>query len=257
VVYKFEGGRWKEKGGSGLDRMKGWWQSISAADLDGDGDEDLILGNMGDNFYLRPDSAHPVKLWVNDYSNNVIPEKILTRTVNGKDVPVFLKRELTDQIPVLKKQNLKHQDYAVKAVQDLFTPELIKSSAVREVNYTYSCVAWNEGGGSFTVMPLPPGAQLSTVNATLVSDVNADGKPDIVLGGNMFAFQPQFGRIDASYGLVLLNAGNRKWTAMRVGESGIDVDGEIRSIREVTVGGKRNIMVFRNNAIPVSYQWSK
>ena len=74
-----------------------------AEDLDGDGDDDLVLGNLGRNFYLKPDSSHPVKLWVNSFSQSMIPEKIITRTVDKKDVPVFLKRDLTDQIPTLKK----------------------------------------------------------------------------------------------------------------------------------------------------------
>jgi hypothetical protein len=232
---------------------KGWWQTVSAADLDGDGDEDLVLGNMGHNFYLKPDSSAPVKLWVNDFSNNVIPEKILTRTVQGKDVPVFLKRELTDQIPVLKKQNLKHQDYAVKAIQDLFTPDQTRSSDVREVNYAASAIAWNEGNGRFSVTALPAMVQLSTVNAVLTKDLDLDGRKDLVLCGNLTAFQPQFARVDANYGIVLLNGGNRQWTTLDATSSGLDISGEVRAIREVMIGGKLNLVFFRNNEVPVSY----
>ena len=72
--------------------MKGWWQSVAAADLDQDGYDDLVLGNMGENFYLRPDSTHPVKLWINDFDGNGNVEKVFTRTINDRDVPVFLKR---------------------------------------------------------------------------------------------------------------------------------------------------------------------
>ncbi len=69
--------------------MHGWWQTVTAEDLDGDGDDDLVLGNLGGNFYLKPDSAHPVKLWINSFSQSMIPEKIITRTIDKKDVPVF------------------------------------------------------------------------------------------------------------------------------------------------------------------------
>jgi hypothetical protein len=251
-IFRFAGNAFREAGPTGMNG-KGWWQTVSAADLDGDGDEDLVLGNMGHNFYLKPDSSAPVKLWVNDFSNNVIPEKILTRTVQGKDVPVFLKRELTDQIPVLKKQNLKHQDYAVKAIQDLFTPDQTRSSDVREVNYAASAIAWNEGNGRFTVMALPAMAQLSTVNAVWAKDLDNDGRKDLVLCGNQTAFQPQFARIDANYGLVLLNRGNRQWTTLDAPSSGLDISGEVRAIREVMIGGKPNLVFFRNNEVPVSY----
>ena len=53
-------------------------------------------------------------------------------------------------------------------------------------------------------------AQLSSVNAIVLTDINNDNKPDLVLGGNMFGFPPQFGRLDGSYGHVLLNEGNGK-----------------------------------------------
>ena len=43
-----------------------------------------------------------------DFDGNGTGEKIITRTIGGKDVPVFLKKEVTDQIARLQKQNLKY-----------------------------------------------------------------------------------------------------------------------------------------------------
>ena len=75
------------------------FSNIAVADMDGDGDNDMVLGNYGDNFYLKPDSANPVKLWVNDFDMNSIPDKVFSRTVDGKDVTVFLKKDFTDALP--------------------------------------------------------------------------------------------------------------------------------------------------------------
>ena len=50
-----------------LANLYGWWESVAVSDVNGDGRPDLILGNIGENFYLSPDSLHPVKLWVNDF----------------------------------------------------------------------------------------------------------------------------------------------------------------------------------------------
>ena len=88
---------------------------------------DLILGNIGENFYLRPDSAHPVKLWVNDYDQNGNIDNILSRTVDGKDMPVFLKHDMEFQMPILKKQNLKHGEFAKKTIQDMLPEDMIKN----------------------------------------------------------------------------------------------------------------------------------
>jgi enediyne biosynthesis protein E4 len=255
-VFKYSGGRFTETK-TNLDSLSGWWQAVQSADLDGDGDEDLVLGNIGRNFYLRPDAKQPVKLWINEFSNNMIPEKIITKTLNGKDVPVFLKRELTDQIPVLKKQNLRHQDYATKSIQDLFPPEQIKSSEVKLFNYMLSCVAWNEGNGKYTVQELPTQVQFSSVNAIVFADVNNDGRKDIIAGGNIMGFLPQFSRVDASYGHVLINNGNHQWSYVNEMRSGIELSGEVRDIKEIRVGNKPGYLFLRNSDFPVFYSISE
>ena len=237
--------------------LQGWWQTVKAADLDGDGDDDLVLGNLGGNFYLKPDSSNPVKLWINSFSQSMIPEKIITRTINNKDVPVFLKRDLTDQIPTLKKQNLKHQDYGKKSIQELFDDAMIKSSTVRKVTYTSSCIAWNEGNGKYTITELPTAIQLSSVNAVLITDVNNDGKKDIIIGGNLTHWQPQFGSIDASYGNLMLNLGNRKWSNLSSSQSGILAKGSVRDIKEMNIKGTRNIIFLANDEFPQMYSLKK
>jgi hypothetical protein len=254
-IFKFSEGRFTETR-TNLDSLSGWWQTVQSADLDGDGDEDLVLGNIGKNFYLRPNAKQPVKLWINEFSDNMIPEKIISRTVGGRDVPVYLKRELTDQIPVLKKQNLRYEEYATKSIQDLFTPEQIKSSEVKLFNYMPSCIAWNEGNGKYNVQELPVPVQFSSVNAIVLTDINNDGRKDIIAGGNIMGFQPQFSRIDGSYGHVLINVGSRQWEYLSEMRSGIDISGEIRDIKQIRKGTRPGYLFLRNNDFPVFYSIS-
>ena len=225
--------------------------------MNSDGKQDLILGNIGENFYLRPDAKKPAKLWLNDFDQNGTTEQFITRMIDGKDMPVFLKREITDQFPGLKKQNLKHSDYATKTIQDLFGKEVIAKATVKEFNYCQSVVAINNGHGGFTIQPLPVMVQLSSVNAVYATDLNSDGKTDLVLGGNMFGFPPQFGRLDGSYGHVLLNNGKGGFNWIKPGESGISLRGEIKDIKEIAVKGKRCLLVVQNDETPVMYQVKK
>lgn len=237
-----------------LNGLNGWWQSIQVADLDGDGDNDLILGNMGENFYLQPNDKAPVKLWINDFDGNGITEKIITRTVGGKDVTVYMKRELTDQLPSLKKQVLKHEDFAKKSIQDLFPKEVLAQCEVKTFNTATSCVAINMGNGQFRIVPLPAEVQLSSVNAIHCTDLNRDGHPDLILGGNNFCFIPQFARLDASFGHVLMNNGKAGFTALPNGTSGMELRGQIMDIKEINAKDQRYLLVLQNDEQPVLYR---
>jgi hypothetical protein len=224
---------------------------VAATDVNGDGFEDLVIGNIGENFYLKPDSSHPVKLWVNDFDGNGSIDQFLTRTIDGKDVPVFLKREITEQFPGLKKDNLRHSDYAKKTIEQLFPEGVVKNASQLLFNFCSSIVAINNGKGHFTVHSLPMMVQLSSVNAIASADINNDGYNDLVMGGNMYGFPPQFGRLDASYGHVLLNDGKGNFTWVDPKQSGVNIKGEIKDIRFIRTKNKNCLLITRNNDTPV------
>ncbi len=252
-VFQFSGDHFTEVP-TNLDKLYGWWQALSVADLNGDGRPDLILGNIGENFYLRPDSARPTKLWVYDFDHNGIPDKILTQTLNGRDMPVFLKKDMEDQLPSLKKQNLRHSEYAKKAIQDLFPSQLLDSAQVKLFNYPSSIVALNEGNGHFRIQRLPTTVQLSSVNAITVLDIDHDGHPDLILGGNEFGFLPQFGRLDGSLGDVLLGDSKGNFTCLGPDRSGLNLPGQVRDIAPIPSKNALYLLFLQNGEYPALYE---
>lgn len=238
---------------SNLNEMFGWWQTVAAADVDGDGDQDLMLGNVGENFYFQPNKESPVKIWINDFDQNNTVDKIITRTIAGKDMPVFLKKDLEDQIPSLKKLNLKFIDFARKSIQDLIQPEILKKAQVKQFNYSSSCIAVNEGNGKFTIKRMPDNVQFSSVNAIQPVDINYDGHPDLVLGGNMFGFVPQFARLDASFGNVLINDGKGNFISAPARQTGLELRGETKDIKSLKINSKEYLLILQNNEYPVLY----
>lgn len=242
---------------SSLDSFSGWWQSVEKMDFDNDGDLDLVLGNIGENFYLEASSEEPLRMWINDFDRNNSIEKLITRKVNGKDMPVVMKRDLTDQLASLKKKNLKHSEYATKSIHQLFSPEVLKSSTVKQINYTSSAIALNEGQGKFRMIKLPEDVQLSCINDIVISDFNNDGFEDLLIAGNNHYFLPQFSMLDACRGSLLLNENGQKLKYISNMESGLNMKGVVRSLEHFVIDDLNYVLALRNDDLPQLYLLDK
>lgn len=249
-IYKNTGRR-LTKMSSSLDSLYGWWNTVEAADLDGDGDLDLILGNQGLNLHYKPTPETPMKMWINDYDNNGTIEQITTLQKDGKDYPIHQKRELTEQLPTLKKQNLKASDYAGRTIQELFPKEVLDKSIVKNAVTSASVIAINEGGGKFTVQNLPPRVQLSCICDITCIDVNKDGNLDLIMAGNNFEFKPQFSRLDAGYGNLLLGDGKLGFEWEDFDTSGFKIRDEVKYLKQFKdKNGKVFVIAAINNNTP-------
>src|SRR6202012_5664893 len=145
--------------------------------------------------------------------------------------------------------------YARKSIQELFPQATLDSAQVSLFNYPSSIIAFNKGNGQFIIKRLPTPIQLSSVNAILPIDVNADGFPDLVLGGNEYGFLPQFGRLDASLGNILLNDGKGNFTAASPQYSGLNLPGQVRDIAALPGKDRVYLLFCRNNEVPALFSY--
>ena len=215
---------------SNLSEKTGWWNTIAVADLDKDGDNDLILGNQGENVHYRPTEENPLRIYINDFDDNGTIEQIMTQRRDDNDYPLHQKREILTQMVSLKKRNLKASEYAKRTIHELFTEEVMNNSIMKEVKYSASMIAVNEGDGNFTFKELPTRVQLSCVCGITCEDVNQDGHLDLVMAGNNFEFKPQYSRLDASYGNVLLNDGQLNFEWQDYNDSGFFIKEEVKHL---------------------------
>ena len=237
-----------------LGNLFGWWQTVAVTDVNNDGKLDLVIGNVGENFCLQPDENNPVKLWVNDFDMNGKLDKILTYTINGKDMPVMVKHDIEEQIPSIKKNNLKNIEFAKRSVQELFSADLISKTQVKQFNYAASIVAINNGNGNFTIKKLPLLSQMSCINSICLTDLNQDGYTDLIIGGNQFGFLPQFQRLDANEGELLKNDGKGGFIRLDPFETGLHLKGEIRDIQKIKTKNGDVYLILQNNEYPVLYK---
>ncbi|NJC25353.1 VCBS repeat-containing protein [Neolewinella antarctica] len=254
-ILTFNGSVFAEQTSS-LNELRGWWYAVEAADLDGDGDQDLILGNVGENFYFNVSKDAPAKLWVGDFDGNGTTEKIITTTIEGRDMPVPMKRDLTGQVNSLKKESLQHAVYAKKSIQELFKKSVLEKAIVYVADYFPSVIAYNDGDYNFTVEQLPTDVQLSCVCGIACTDVNGDGRIDLVMAGNESGFRPQFSRLDASFGHVLLNT-EQGFEYVPNAESGLSIRGDVKSITELTLNGRRYLLATVNDERPRLFEISR
>jgi hypothetical protein len=256
-IFEIKNKRFELLASTALDGYSGWYYAVEAEDLDGDGDLDLVLGNRGENFYFTASAEEPAKLWVNDFDNNGMYEKVLSRTVAGRDVPLPMKNELTSQVPSLRKKILKFDQYAKLSMQELFTPEVMQKAQVFPATWFKSSVALNDGKGKFTVKALPREVQLSCVCAICVRDVDSDGRKDIIMGGNFDGFTPQYSKLDAGYGNILINQGNGQFSYLPNRQSGFSVRGDIKQFSVVKVDGDELMLTMLNNEKPRFFKIGK
>jgi hypothetical protein len=246
-IFKNDNGMFQNV--STIPNSNGWWNRIEAADLDNDGDQDFVLGNWGLNTKFKASSARPLTMYVNDFDNNGKSECIINwyAPLDSKAYPFSTKPELTSQLPALRKQILRYEDYGNKTYDSLFPQEIRSKSLKYEVNYLQSAILWNNNQ-SFELEALTVEAQLSPVFGIVADDLDEDGKIDIWLGGNFYALKPQVGRHNASKGVFLKGKGNRSFTFISPQESGIRVEGEVRDAGVIQVRGSKHLIVGRNNA---------
>ena len=236
---------------STLDDLFGMWNVVEAADLDNDGDIDFILGNQGSNTMHKTSKENPVKMWVNDFDNNGTIEQITTNHKQGKDYPIHMKKELTAQLVSLKKQNLKASEYAKKSIDELFSASIFENSIMKQSTISESIIAINQGDWNFTVKKLPSRVQLSCVCGIVCSDINNDGNLDLIMAGNNFEFKPQYSRLDANYGSVLLGDGNLGFTWQDYNTSGFVVKNEVKHLKKIKDNkGKTYFIAAINNESP-------
>lgn len=225
----------------GLNNTNGWWCRILADDFDGDGDTDLVIGNLGNNTPFKPSVQEPLSITYGEFYGNGFINPVLCYYNQGKRYPYYSKDEMAEQMPFIHKKFLHYTDYADAQLSDLFTAEQLEKSSSIEVKTTQSAYLQNDGNKKITIKYLPAMAQISAANGLLEADVDKDGKKDVILAGNFYPFRVQLGPLDGAIGLVLKGNGKGDFTPLPYAATGLYLAGDVRTM--VTVNGKNRLLI--------------
>ncbi|MBL7827743.1 MAG: VCBS repeat-containing protein [Saprospiraceae bacterium] len=232
----------------GLEKTNGMWNRLAVADLDKDGDLDLVTGNFGLNLRFMASNEAPLRCFAKDFDNNGTLDPVVALQEEGKIYPLVQKDVLVKQIPSLKKRFLYSEDYAKATVSDIWSQKDL-DAATNLVCYELQSCWWENQGGKFIKHVLPFQAQVSVVQGIAIDDFNQDGHADILLCGNKYGFEVETNRVDAGNGALFLGGGNKEFTWMDNIFTGFWAVREARDLAVLkSAGGKKTYVVANNNS---------
>ncbi|MDP3469054.1 MAG: CRTAC1 family protein [Daejeonella sp.] len=226
----------------------GWWNSIYADDMDGDGDKDIIIGNLGLNAQFRASEKEPLSLYYKDFDSNGSIDPIFCYYIDGVSYPAASRDDLTEQLPFLKNKFLFYKTYSTAKISDLFNPEELKGVSLLSADFLKTVYLENRGKEGLKLIELPIEAQFSPVYGIRSMDVNNDNKKDIVLGGNNIWTRVKFGQYTANHGMVFLGDGKGRFKYMPQKESGLKIRGNVRSMEILSTGNSKSLVFGLNDS---------
>ena len=105
LFFNNENGRlknWSQT--TGLPDLSGIYFSLTAADIDQDGDDDFIVGGLGQNHRYQATPEAPIQVFAGDFDGNGQVDPVMAYTINGKTYPIYGRTVLGEQMPVIKKK---------------------------------------------------------------------------------------------------------------------------------------------------------
>ena len=231
-----------------MDKYTGWWNSLSGADFDLDGDMDYVAGNLGLNTQYKVSQEEPMRIIAKDFDMNGRVDPVCTWYVQGKSYPFYHRNLLLSQIPSLKNRYKTYDEYAKASIYDIFPENTLTDARIMDCRFFESAYIENLGNGSFEMHPLPIQAQTSPVFGILTDDFNSDGNPDILLTGNSYSSNIYTGQYDAFTGLFLSGNGEGGFLSVLSKESGFYVPGDGKALAKLHMNDGTPVILAAQNS---------
>ena len=229
-----------------VDSTRGWWYDIIAEDFDKDGDMDLVVGNLGNNYKYQTSGDETFDIFYNDFDQNNTGDIVLSYYNDGEQYPLRGRQCSSDQIPAIKKKFQDYDAFSIATLEDVYTEPALENS-LHYFTKTFSSVYLENTGNSFKMNNLPTLTQLSSINKILKKDIDKDGYMDIVVSGNMYNSEVETPRNDGSVGVYLKYTPDKGFEAISTQKSGLFINGDVKDMEFITLDNDDYILTAKND----------
>ena len=254
TYFKNERGRLVKTEIDGFKNTKGWWNTMKFVDVDGDGDQDLIAGNLGLNHKFKSDSSSRFEVHASDFDENGSMDIVLNYNKDGLQLPLRGRECSSQQIPIIAKRFKTYREFADASLSDIYGKSQLNKAKKYDIDTFGHHWFENLNGKGFIPHTLPKLAQLSSINTIEVVDFNKDTYPDIIVHGNLYDFEPETPRNDAGLGLLLMGSVGR-FTPVPPADSKLFLRKNIRDSEVITIGENQMIIFSENDGKLSFIQW--
>ena len=211
ILRNIEGNKLVLQSSPEIEKKHGLWNTVVSGDFDQDGDDDYIVGNLGENHRFTVNDQYPMNLYANDLDGNGSIDPLTTgfwKDPSGdmKEYPVNYLDELGAQSMYFRQLFDSYTAFSYASIDDILDKNKFPEEKKYHINTSSSFVLWNDEG-EFRWVRLPSPIQTAPVKSMLVGDFNGDQYPDVLVAGNDYTFDVSTGDYDASKGFIMLSKG--------------------------------------------------
>jgi enediyne biosynthesis protein E4 len=248
TFIKNEKGKLAINSPTAIDHSQGWWNSITAADFDEDGDIDYIIGNLGLNTRHKASTKEPLCIYAKDFDKNGRLDPVMCYYVGGKNYIYPTRDEMIKQIAAMRGRFQSYKDFASVTFEESFTRQELSDALVVKSECFESSYLENKGNGNFERKALPAQAQFAPLFGMLTDDYTGDGHLDVLLTGNSYSTEVSTGRYDAFTGLLLAGDGKGNFKSIINNVSGFFNDGDAKGMAQLQLQNGKTAIISANNS---------
>ena len=239
-----------------LSSTKGWWSAIIIEDIDGDGDKDIVAGNLGLNYKFHASREEPFHIYTHDFDNNGTEDIMLAKYYNNKQVPVRGKGCTAQQMPYLKEKIKTYNEFAGRDIGGIIGANFSESLHYQVTEFQ-SGIFINEGSGKFNFKAFPIEVQKAPINSILYDDFDGDQIKDFLMAGNNYVSEIETTRADSGVGVFLKGEKQGAFKFIQNTKTGFFADKDVRELKKVKTKTGTSVIVINNNGNHQMYNKSK